>query len=292
MRWEESLDKLEKIITKNINICKNHEQPSVLPQPEKKEISGPLLKVELPILDKAGRISAREISKKFKVPVFSNLKRLTPIPSQNFNFDAKPSPNPKEAPIVQVFAEESINTLEEESQNHTFLFDIDAFVDSEFLSKSRNVIFYHDLRILQDLNGQFGSQGLDGMRGNVEQIFYKDSNVLIRRGSLTFVKGISFVKLESENDQAYNLRLSLAVKLRNEFEYNSVLHHIVKCMMMDLRDKMPRLSNDLIKKIQSKSKIILNDLIQDDILNDLEERYFYSQTKAWIISNNIFERCI
>lgn len=286
MKWEESLDKLEKIITKNINVYKKQEEVVVSLLAEKKDISGPLLKVELPILDKIGRISAREISQKFKVPEFSNLKRLTPIQTQNVLNTQILTQRPKVAPICKVFEEESINTLENESQNHAFLFDIDAFVDVEFLSKSKNVVFYPDSQdpLL------YGKIEIDGIEGEVEEIYYKDYTVLIKCGHGKILKGISFVKLVSEKDETYHYRISNAGNLRNEFEYNSILYHVVKCMMKEFKEKMPRLSTDLIKRIQSKSNIILLGQAQDDILADLEDGYIYSQTKAWILSNNIFKR--
>lgn len=293
MKWQDSVDKLEKIITKNSDIYKNHNEPRTTTPTEKKEISGPLVKVEIPQLDKMGRMSAREIAQKYKIPSFTNLKRLTPIPSQkkmDFN-TVKIFASRKDdlALSVQVYEEESITTLETKSQNHIFLFGVDAFVDVEFLSKSKNVIFYndHDEINLESFN-------VNPLKGQVEEILYNDYNVLIKTGQLKVIKGLALVKLVSENDQTYRYRLSIAEKLRNEFEFNSVLLSLVKHIMMDLREKMPKFSGDLMKRIQARSvadsQMILVEKIKDDIINDLEQDYIYSQTKAWIISNNILKR--
>ena len=84
---KESLDKLEKLIANNVKPMTIPPKPQFAA--EKKEIGGPLLRIELPVLDKVKRVSAREISQKYKIPHFSQLKRLTPIPggAQPVKFD-------------------------------------------------------------------------------------------------------------------------------------------------------------------------------------------------------------
>ena len=224
MKWEEANDRLDKIISKNIHIYKKRQITPVPLIAEKKDLSGPIFKVEIPVLDKAGKISTREIYRKYKVPAFNNLKRLTPIPCQVApivtSFIAPKEDNRTETEYM----EESIAKLENEEHKSCFIFDIDSFIDAEFLSKSKNVIFYNDLPFENCLNG---------LNGVVEQIFNDDATVLIKSGSTKIIKRISLVKLTSEDDKIYLSRLQIAEKLRNEFEYNSVLHQLVRRMMKD-----------------------------------------------------------
>jgi hypothetical protein len=277
MRIQESLDKLEKIITKNIDIYKKPLDAQPIITHEKKELGGALLKVELPVLKKVGRTSAREISKKYRIPPFSQLKRLTPIPGHVVL-------GPGDAQMfkdtifttTQVFEEESIKTLENEAQTPIFIFSIDAFIDPEFLSKSSNVIYYDNLNFD------------NGISGIIDQIYDKDYNVLIKGDQCKILSGLSCLKLASELVQTYKFRLLIAEKLRNEFEYNSVLHYLVKQIIMDEGENMPKLSGDLINRIQSRA--VLDSPIKHDIIQELEENYIYSQIKAWVISSNIFKR--
>ena len=51
---------------------------------------------------------------------------------------------------------------------------------------------------------------------------------------------------------------------------------------------MTRISSDLIDRIMLRVKFAVSENVLIELLQDLEQQYIYSQTKAWILSSNSF----